>query len=750
MATHPTLLRRTDRIAALGLVVLMLAMLAFSATPLVQAQTTPRTVQWSGQDNLTNSNTKSVFPAAVVDSNDKLHVIYTTDDGKLWYTNNVAGSLAARQQLDSSAGIGTEPFYALALGPGNTLHIAYARLGSDKEIYYLQGTQSTAGVSWTARQHISQGSKSFAANLVVDSGNNAHIVWIDQSCGQYNVFYRVRRANGSLGSISAPKYDCSFQNRPQITLTSDGKPHVAFQRDREIYYARLESTGWVNQNISNSGGTNSLNPTITSDGTGVYVAWDENVNGHDVQFRRSVDGGKNWSNIVAFSDTSAFASFPYAAAASNGRIFISWADKSFTNDLEIWFTEFNPKTGLTTPPVQVSNQPGDSKISVVAVGKRRAEIVWDGKPGGLWQIWNSHGAVSGGECNGTLSLAGGVASVNSTAVGAAITPNNCAPTQMQISVDTPVTDVTPKQAYQASFNVTIPVSNACVHTVYARLLIDNAPGAIFTDTIVVDTDVDATVIARNPFLLNSTLPITPTDGNALGGAPNYTRDGRVFLQINDNDDCSGLKEFTASGNFTQPISGESFAGYINVLQGTTSQGEKPFQVNVKDKLNNTTTYPSATQSFSVTYDTEPPVLDMSKSPTMTTPVSVTNILTTLTFSNTEVHDNLFGPREGLAGNAEFWGVYIANSREISPSLSTLKWTAVPVDKPGKSFSIPQWSLFSGLGYNPRDTNRSGDYYVFVRFVDGAGNVTQQVIRSKKITLAANYSVPTRYLSLVSR
>src|SRR5688500_10172195 len=124
MATHPTLLRRTDRIAALGLVVLMLATLALSAAPLVHAQTTPRTVEWTGQDNLTKTNTKSVFPGAVVDSNEKLHVINTTEDGKLWYTNNVAGSSAAPKQLDGSAGIGTEPFYALALGPGNTLHIA--------------------------------------------------------------------------------------------------------------------------------------------------------------------------------------------------------------------------------------------------------------------------------------------------------------------------------------------------------------------------------------------------------------------------------------------------------------------------------------------------------------------------------------------------------------------------------------------------------------------------------------------------
>jgi hypothetical protein len=133
---------------------------------------------------------------------------------------------------------------------------------------------------------------------------------------------------------------------------------------------------------------------------------------------------------------------------------------------------------------------------------------------------------------------------------------------------------------------------------------------------------------------------------------------------------------------------------------------------------------------------------------VTAPVSVTNILTMLTFDNIEVHDNLFGPREGLAGNAEFWGVYVANSRQSNPTLNTLEWTAVPVDQQGTDFSV-RWSLFAGL---PGASRTPGDYYVFVRFVDGAGNVSseQEVLQTQKITLEQNFSVPTLFLPAIAR
>ena len=59
-------------------------------------------------------------------------------------------------------------------------------------------------------------------------------------------------------------------------------------------------------------------------------------------------------------------------------------------------------------------------------------------------------------------------------------------------------------------------------------------------------------------------------------------------------------------------------------------------------------------------------------------------------------------------------------------------------------------LFAGLNITSDLRNHPGDYYVFVRFLDGAGNASTNVIKSDKITLAAGYDIPTVRLPIQVR
>ena len=64
-----------------------------------------------------------------------------------------------------------------------------------------------------------------------------------------------------------------------------------------------------------------------------------------------------------------------------------------------------------------------------------------------------------------------------------------------------------------------------------------------------------------------------------------------------------------------------------------------------------------------------------------------------------------------------------------------------VPAPGSSFSVT-WDLFAGLNVPYANLrNRPGDYYVFVRFLDGAGNASANSIKTTA-TLTAGYDVPS--------
>lgn len=350
-------------------------------------------IVWDNPQPLPREDGTAIFPSAVVDSNNVAHVIFASDNGNLWYTNDAAGEFSTPQRIESNLGRNREPFAALALGPDNRLHLAYALTGGDQQVYYRQGRAEGGLVSWSSPQQISEGFKSFGASLAIDAGNTAHIVWIDRRCGVYNVFYRARYADGNLSPVSAPRSDCAFQNRPQIAVTADGTPHVVFQYERDIFYTRLDVGGWSSGDISESTGATSINPTIASDGTAIYTAWDEGVNNHDIFYRRSPDGGRTWAPIDTLSETQDFASFPYAAhSGASGRVYIVWADATRARGrADIWLREVTTANGSVAKAERLIKMRGDSTLPVAAAGPSRVIVVWQDKTGGEWGLY----AISG-------------------------------------------------------------------------------------------------------------------------------------------------------------------------------------------------------------------------------------------------------------------------------------------------------------------------------------------------------------------
>jgi hypothetical protein len=248
----------------------------------------------------------------------------------------------------------------------------------------------------------------------------------------------------------------------------------------------------------------------------------------------------------------------------------------------------------------------------------------------------------------------------------------------------------------------------------------------------VDTGVNAALAVSNPYVIRKAPIFTPAEarimdvgtGGASDGDPGYTRDPIYYVALAGVSDCSGVQDISFGRSTTTvakaiPLSNESFA---NVLPypGVMNPGPNQLLVRVSDKAGNVADY---TQTI---------VLDRTK-PVLATPGTLTvasdaraTILTRLTFSGVSVTDNVY-PGRG------FWGVWIANSRTqvANPATdTTLNW--MPVQAPGSSadFTLANWSLATGLS----GALQPGQYFVYVRFLDGAGNPTDGVLTGS-VTLA---------------
>jgi hypothetical protein len=749
------------------------------AAPL--AQTVPGgTVNWAATPQIITSVTRHNFPWVAVDNNDKTHVVFITPaSGTEWdirYVNNVGGTFSGPGTLiDTIFKNPAVPSAIIMAGPSGVLHLIYTLISEDASdpVYYRQSTNN--GATWSARQLISSGGKSATPSMVVDPLGNAHITWINngECSGTYNVYYRVRFANGTLSGISKPKDACAtYQNRPAITFAG-GKPHIAFQHGTslgaEIYHARLEGTQWIDQNIT-TGPFNSQNPTLASDGgNNLFFAWDENIDNanHEILFKASFDGGVTWSAPNRFTNNPGISTYPYISwSASSQRAFIIWHDQNSAVGVpeEVWLREFNPADRTTTAAFQASKSGGSSTQPKIAFGPSRADLVWQDNSTATYQIYDLAGQLLGGGCSGSVVLAGGAEQTKSGQVPAAITPT-CpdagTPDTMQISIDAPPASTTnpPQVPFNANPSITM-TDGGCLHTVYVRLFKNGTSGQAFSDSIKVDDIVNASVLVANPNMVGLPLiytsdaaanaqaigPADAYEGGATNGDPNYTRVRKFFLSINDNNDCTGLGDFYIPGSDTvQPeqIPDAGFAG-SPALPGFGTAGKKDFTVVVSDTIGNQLASP-----VSLVYDPNRPTLNGGS---VSGDTNTKTVLRTLSFSAVNVTDDLYGPSESLPAGQQFWGVWVTNihvtaTPNITPDNPGLNWLPVPVTSPAAQFSF-EWSLFSGLDYGIAQ-DKSGNYQVLVRFLDGAGNPTQGVI-STTLTLDSGYTMPQLFLPAINR
>jgi hypothetical protein len=131
-----------------------------------------------------------------------------------------------------------------------------------------------------------------------------------------------------------------------------------------------------------------------------------------------------------------------------------------------------------------------------------------------------------------------------------------------------------------------------------------------------------------------------------------------------------------------------------------------------------------------------------------------SIIRSLVFRGIRVNDNLYGQQPNLPqlpAGRQFWGMLIANTTSPTATVDDpgLSWYPVRVPEPTSSFTVT-WDIFTGLNYPYPDLrNKPGDYYIFVRFLDGAGNASTGSIKATA-TITDGYAIPTQRLALQAR
>jgi len=232
---------------------------------------------WQPTKRLTWNAGDSRFPAITTDSSGNIHVVwadYTSGNFEIYYKRSTDG------------GSTWQPHYEIY---------------HNYEIYYKRSTDG--GSTWQSTKRLTWNSlESFDPAIAIDSSGNIHVVWCDYSFHNFEICYKRSTDGGSTWqSTRRLTWNSGNSVEPAIAIDSSSNIHVVWVDDTpgnsEIYYKRSTDGGstWTTKRLTWNAG-NSWDLAITTDSSGnIHVVWADYTSGNfEIYYKRSTDGGSTW------------------------------------------------------------------------------------------------------------------------------------------------------------------------------------------------------------------------------------------------------------------------------------------------------------------------------------------------------------------------------------------------------------------------------------------------------------------------
>jgi len=199
---------------------------------------------WSSLTRLTWNAENSYQPAIAADSGSGIHIAWknsTSTSSDIFYKRSTdSGSTwLGLTRLTWSSGNSDEP--AVASDSGSGIHVAwYDDTWGDNEILYKRSTNS--GVTWMGLARLTWNSgESYSPAITADSSNNIHIIWYDDTMGNYEIFFKSSTNSGAAWSTPTRlTWNLGSSRTPSIAADPGNNTHVVWSDNSmgsyEIFY----------------------------------------------------------------------------------------------------------------------------------------------------------------------------------------------------------------------------------------------------------------------------------------------------------------------------------------------------------------------------------------------------------------------------------------------------------------------------------------------------------------------------------
>jgi len=202
-------------------------------------------------------------------------------------------------------------------------------------------------------------------SLYIDKGDNLHLVWYDDSPGNADIFYKSSQDEGL--NWTAPKrlsWNSDESWHPFVTADSQNNPHVVWQDNTpgnwEIFYKKSSDGGTSWSAIKRLTWTagNTFWPLISFNSNDVlHLFWHDDARSssgnYEIYYRKSTDEGNLWSALKRLTWTVASSFYVSVALGSDNSIHMVWADRNPGN-WEIFYKKSTDSGNTWMVPVRLT------------------------------------------------------------------------------------------------------------------------------------------------------------------------------------------------------------------------------------------------------------------------------------------------------------------------------------------------------------------------------------------------------------
>jgi len=255
---------------------------------------------WTASRKLSWNLGGGVGPAVAVDASDNLYVVwynYIDLNDEIFFKKSTDGGVTWTPSRRLTWNSGGSDVPTIAVDPSGYLHVAWEdSTPLNKEIFYKKSTDG--GVTWAANKRLTWNlGNSATATITADLSGNLHVVWYDDTPGDYEIYY-IKSADGGAAWTTSERLSWTSDNsyRPAMAIGSSKNLHVVWYDDtpgnREIYYTKSTDGGatWTtSQRLTWNSGV-SWYPAICIDASGnPYVFWQNNAPGNpEIYYRKNI------------------------------------------------------------------------------------------------------------------------------------------------------------------------------------------------------------------------------------------------------------------------------------------------------------------------------------------------------------------------------------------------------------------------------------------------------------------------------